>query len=415
MAFCDTASKSDKRVFAANVRSSLLMMAVFIGALFSGAECYARPFVGWNPQKIPLAGPYWAKQRLRLRLTLQVGSATVAPQHRLDGVYCVVNGVERPAHRSADNKSYELVIEIPSDVDKVTAFWRLRSRSGTVQSAKTSARVIPPVQLPKQSSITWSAMIPGGCAETAACKDIKALSQIALPRQASVWIQRPGQVGNPFGKVVIRTPKGPPKEVVWAGAPVVVPMSPNLAVCLVPPRCKDRFEAMWSEDITVDVVTRGGKSVSKGPMTVGLQARYEPGSWLECYAVWFAVLAAFCFIAFVWVGITKPASFSKSAQIKIADSERKLRRASYLLLRRMRGGRSGFYRSAEVRISSSGFAIKGRGAVFQLRPGQAGAIHIFPRAKVERKERGRWQPVASGESLSSGACYRCGQIFFQIV
>ena len=401
--------------FAWSLVRTLVPAIVLLDASVAAGAIPPANRVGWNLPAIPLRGPYWAGDTLELHLKLEGFGADARSSDRVLRVECIINGTANPARKGAAGE-YVARITAPRDQPRLVAAWRLVTSGGPNDGPQASAQLTPHVKLPRQVSVTWEGDIPGGCAVDHACKPISALRRSAVPPRAFVSVRRPGRIGNPYGEIVIRQGAKVPVYVPWQGPPTIVPYGRDIAICIVPPRCNESSVTDWTEDIEVDIVTAtlAARSVSIGPMRVGLAARYVPGSWIECHAIWFASLASAAFAVFLWLGFSTPKSFSRAVQIKFASSEKHLGRSSYRVVRTLAGGRSGFYRSAAVGISEAGFPVHGRGWVLQLNPSPSGGVQVSMRSTVEMKGKGRWTPIKSGEILLEGTTYRCGRIYFRL-
>jgi len=141
-------------------------------------------------------------------------------------------------------------------------------------------------------------------------------------------------------------------------------------------------------------------------------------SWLSCNAWWLAIVFAVLVVVWIAIGIIRPARLPAEVTVRIAGSERGLRRTAAVPLRECRGSSAGFYRDARLGIHGDG-SIDGRvrGALVRLRACRNRSLVIFGSVEMLDRRKRRWvQPddLAEGHLPSPSATYRAGDVYFRI-
>lgn len=190
----------------------------------------------------------------------------------------------------------------------------------------------------------------------------------------------------------------------------------EVAVCLRSERCCDAF---GGED--VQLTLRGldphyHADAEAVPVTVDVRAT----SFYACWKLVIWALLGVLLIAIILRGVFGPKEFTPDQRIRVAGSERKLQRASAMILREQPGGRRGFYRNATVGIEAQGGMLGPRSAAWlRLTARGAEEITVECAGSLETKDsRSRkWEPInneAGPASLRRRVDYRVGDLYFRI-
>lgn len=140
--------------------------------------------------------------------------------------------------------------------------------------------------------------------------------------------------------------------------------------------------------------------------------------FLRCWWPWLLLLAGIAFLIWVIVGFVRPHDFPDDMTVKVAGSERQLRRAASLVLREQPRGRRGFYRNARISITSAGDFVSSprRASLVVEATSSAGDTVLHLKGPLERKDRRtrKWMPVQADEAIDgvrSQEIYRVGETY----
>lgn len=155
------------------------------------------------------------------------------------------------------------------------------------------------------------------------------------------------------------------------------------------------------------------------PDAVNVPVRFtvDGASFLRCWWPVLVLIAGLLFLMWLLVGFVRPRDFDSGTTVKVAGSERQLRRAASLVLREQPKGRRGFYRNARVSITASGdFVAAPRRAVLWVEAARAGETVLHLRGPVERQDRRTrtWVEVTEEEALDgvrTNITYRIGETY----
>ncbi len=214
--------------------------------------------------------------------------------------------------------------------------------------------------------------------------------------------------------------QGVPEEVVLAATPLDATGAPTedatadaWRICLTAPGC--------CGEVGVDATIRlAGTHPRATPVDLGLPVRAQvaaAGFW-PCWGPWIGALLALILLALVVLGFLRGHDFDPDATVRIAGSERKLQRASALVLREQPRGRRGFYRNARACLTASGewVASPRRAAVHLEATGHGARFHL--RGPLERRDRRTrtWTRLTEDEALDGptpGVVYRVGDLYLR--
>ncbi len=148
--------------------------------------------------------------------------------------------------------------------------------------------------------------------------------------------------------------------------------------------------------------------------TVKSRGLFDCWDWLLRWLGGALVLAV---ILYGWI---RPQGFEPGSSIRLASSEKGLRRAPRLLLEEEPGGRTGWYRSACVYVDAGGATTRRRrDALFSCVP-SGGGVTVRSHSGIERQDRRtrKMEPidtreVASGTALQRGRLYRVGDLLIK--
>lgn len=132
-------------------------------------------------------------------------------------------------------------------------------------------------------------------------------------------------------------------------------------------------------------------------------------SALECWAWLLWWILGGLGVAVVVYGWIRPEGFEPGMSVRLAGSEKNLRRAPRLLLEEQRGGKRGWYRSARVRIDGGGApTTRRREAAFTFVP-HAGGVGVRGAAVLRQDRRSRrFEPV---EAVAGVAALQRGRLY----
>jgi hypothetical protein len=189
-----------------------------------------------------------------------------------------------------------------------------------------------------------------------------------------------------------------------------------VTVCLSSLRCCDAIEGA---DVALTV--RGASPrYHSGAVRVPVKVSVQATGFLRCWRVVIGAVIGLLLAAFVLAGLVRPHDFLDDARLKVAGDERKLARASAMMLREQPGGRRGFYRNATVGLDAQGTPVGPRTkASLRLVAGAGGEIAVVAAAGLETKDRRtrKWEPVNTEPGpaiLRRRVEYRVGELTFKI-
>ncbi|MES2644217.1 MAG: hypothetical protein V4850_32325 [Myxococcota bacterium] len=195
------------------------------------------------------------------------------------------------------------------------------------------------------------------------------------------------------------------------------PLNPFFLLCLDVPRCAaDRSPP--DAGLRVMPLTPQFAAEQK---TVALRWQVTGLPWYRCHGVWLGPSAVLSLLGLLLLGVLRPARFSPSATVKVAGSEKGLKKSSALVLVECPGASSGFYRDAALGLHADG-DVNGRtrNALVRLRatrgPNRLILLASVPVEVYDPRTRS-WKDVPdgrTGHAPSPRAIYRAGSTCFQV-
>lgn len=163
-----------------------------------------------------------------------------------------------------------------------------------------------------------------------------------------------------------------------------------LPICLRVGRCPTGDEGATRELIVTPLEPLFADQERRVSVSFSVARR----SALDCWAWllwWILGGLAVVFVAYGWI---RPQGFEPGTSVRLAGSEKHMRRAPRLLLEEQRGGKKGWYRSARVRIDGGGApTTRRREAAFTFVP-HAGGVGVRGAAVLRQDRRSRrFEPV----------------------
>ncbi len=394
--------------------SFLLHTSLVLACASAASATAATGSFGWTVPAIAPMNSLVEGQQLTLRLALSGFAGDGPARDRVTDVYCLVNG--QPRQATLTPNGYEVTFSTPPEQAQMSLAWRVRTAAGPQDGAPTPVAVLARVPLPREAKLNWIPVLQAGCSPQTACKALTGIAPSGVPATAQYLLRRTGPAGLAHAEVTVRQGERVLTALPWQGPTVAVPMGADLRICLEVPPCDVPADGLWLEDVQVEVIDAPAthRIISNQPTRLGLRANVKSIGWLKCHAIWFAVAAGLALLVFIVLGNTRPKAFAAAQSIKVASNERNLARASYRSLRSLPGGRTGFYRSARVRLGQSGDAIRGNGWALQLSPGDSGSVIFRSRVGLECRRSGKWVRLQSQEEVAPGIDYRYGEIYFRL-
>ena len=188
----------------------------------------------------------------------------------------------------------------------------------------------------------------------------------------------------------------------------------EIGLCLQLPRCDDEVRA---QDVVLHVQPTHPRFADQAT-TVALEWRVRGTPlWLCWIWLWLPILVGIV-LAVILYGFVRPAAFDPEDGIRMAGSERTLRRAATLRLREMPGSRRGWYRNARLGLHGDA-SLNGRvqGAAVILRATHEGLI-LEAKSRLEQRDRRtkKWVAVEDPEEHvpAPGQLYRTGSLYFTL-
>ncbi len=147
----------------------------------------------------------------------------------------------------------------------------------------------------------------------------------------------------------------------------------------------------------------------------------QPRGLLDCWGWMLRWLLGGLGMFAIGYGFLRPVGFEPGTSVRMASSDKNLRRASRVLLEEQRGGKKGWYRSACVHVDAGGAPTgRRREALFTFVP-YAGGVALRSSAGVERQNRRtrKMEPApADGPGgsvpLARGRLYAVGDILIKV-
>ncbi|MDP2312629.1 MAG: hypothetical protein Q8P41_06965, partial [Pseudomonadota bacterium] len=195
------------------------------------------------------------------------------------------------------------------------------------------------------------------------------------------------------------------------------PAHPFFLLCLDVPSCADD-RSPPDAGLRVMPLTPEFAAEQK---TVALRWQVTGVPWYRCHAAWLGPSALLALSGLVLLGLLRPARFSPSATVKVAGSEKGLKKSSALVLVECPGASAGFYRDAALGLHADG-DVNGRtrNALVRLRatrgPNRLILLASVPVEVYDPRTRA-WKDVPdgrTGHAPSPRAIYRCGSTCFQV-
>lgn len=158
---------------------------------------------------------------------------------------------------------------------------------------------------------------------------------------------------------------------------------------------------------------------ASGAVAVPIDATVSPTGFLRCWWLPIALALGLAWLLFVIVGWIRPHGFDPGLSVKVAGSEKDLKRTTALVVTEQPGARRGFYRNARLCLDGEGNGIRGtRQAVIVVVAGPAGTTRWAKAAGLERRSRRtrKWEPVPAEElreGVVPGEEYRVGGLYFR--
>ncbi|MCO4773376.1 MAG: VWA domain-containing protein [Deltaproteobacteria bacterium] len=196
----------------------------------------------------------------------------------------------------------------------------------------------------------------------------------------------------------------------------VPPGGAPVPLCVRSVRCCDAFTGA-----EVALSVRGqDPHYHSGAVAVPVQVDVAAAGFYRCWTwvIWTALGVLGLLV--ILVGLIRPKDFMADQRLKVAGSERKLTRASAMVLREQPGGRRGFYRNATVGLDAQGTPVGARSkAWLRLTAGGGGEIAVASGGTLEVRDRRtrKWEPVntdAGPAILRRRVEYRVADLYFRI-
>lgn|GEM_PF-5446954 len=190
----------------------------------------------------------------------------------------------------------------------------------------------------------------------------------------------------------------------------------ELPICLDIARCPTA-----ETGVSIDLLVRPTEPLFADQVRrVSVSYTVRRRSALDCWSWvlwWLLPVLGLAVVIYGWV---RPEGFAPGSSLRLASSEKNLRRAPRVLLEEQPGGKRGWYRSARVYIDVGGAATRRRrDALVTVRP-QAGGVTVTSRAGIQRQDRRtrRMEPVDSRENkdgvmLQRARVYQAGSLLIK--
>lgn len=298
------------------------------------------------------------------------------------------------------------------------AEWRIEIQgpSGTVVMPGHTVAVRPALEVRLPETLDFG-VVAAGSATQDACVDLDfSLSEAAEEHRWEILLTG---VDECLGEPVLAATVGGRVRTYSVREALTVdaldPDNPAMTLCLDTPRCSGE-------------VAPGGVQLHVRPLTpvfadqatsVTLTWEITGRAWWRCHLWWMLPIGGALTTLWMVMGVIRPARFPADASVKVAGSEKDLKRLPAIPLRDSPGSGARFYRDARLGISIAG-DINGstRNAAVILRAVRGGSIAMFGNAPVQMKtRRGKWvnvEDLATGH-LPGRAVYRVGEsLYFKV-
>jgi len=312
----------------------------------------------------------------------------------------------RPVGEGAGSASVSVTPDAPGDLPLTI---QLIGEDGSVVTVTHQVAVVPPLSLSVPASLDLGTVVAG----------TPTLSEAAC---TSLGVSGEGLDQNTF-RLDFAPADGcqsrPALRFVSAGGwekAVRLPtenyaLSEDTVVCLVVPYC--------AGEVGEGTITITPADARFAAQAADISVRWEvtARSWLACNAWWLALVGGTLLLVWVFVGVVRPARFSREASIAVAGSDKGLRRAAPQLLRECSGARAGFYRDAALGVHADGSTSgRLRGSLLTLRARRRGEIVLSGAVQVvNRRSRKLETPedLAQGHVPLPGVTYRAGELWIR--
>ena len=298
------------------------------------------------------------------------------------------------------------------------ATWKLEIQgpSGTITMPGHAVNVRPALEVKLPESLDLG-IVPAGSSAEDHCVDLDFSASEAAEEHR--WELLLTGAEDCRGEPVLATTLGSRVRTYSMTEPLTVealdPDNPAMTVCLDAPRC--------SGEVAPD-----GVQLHVRPLTpvfadqaraVRLTWQVTGRAWWRCHLWWMLPVAGTMFLLWLIRGFIVPARFPPDATVKVAGSEKNLKRIPSVPLRDCPGSGAGFYRDARLGVHISG-DVNGqtRNAAVTLQAVRGGSVVLKGGGQVQVKTRnGKWEPV---EDLGTGhlpgsAVYRIGEsLYFKV-
>ncbi|MCO4773375.1 MAG: hypothetical protein KDA24_25300, partial [Deltaproteobacteria bacterium] len=198
---------------------------------------------------------------------------------------------------------------------------------------------------------------------------------------------------------------------------IVLGKDEELPICLKVARCPTAPGGGSAELVVTPLEPLFADQVRRVTVEYSVQSR----GLLACWGWLLWTVGGLVALLLLVYGFIRPVGFEPGTSVRMASTEKNLRRAARVLLEEQRGGRKGWYRSARVHIDGGGAPTGSkRQAMFTLLP-YAGGVAVLSRAGVQRQDRRtrRMEPAeadgpAGSVPLARGRVYAIGDLLLKV-
>ena len=301
-------------------------------------------------------------------------------------------------YSTAQDREWTVVVELPG--------------RGSFRSPLHTLRVATPLQLLTPSSLDFGSVSAGTATlRDDHCLDLDLSASRGLEEQLfNLELDHPS--GDCLASPVIVS-SGRRSDRPMRLPLVGYVLSPRERLCLEVPACAGEVAP---DDVALRIVPVAAMWADQ-EARVDLQWQVVGRSWLACNAWWLTIVVAVLLMVWIAMGFIRPARLPAEVAVRIAGSERGLRRTAAIPLRECRGSSAGFYRDACLGIHNDG-AVNGRvrGALVRLRACRTRTVVILGNVEMLDRRKRRWvepDDLASGHLPSPSAAYRAGEVYFR--
>lgn len=273
-----------------------------------------------------------------------------------------------------------------------------------------SLQVRPQLSLPALPPIDFGT-VPAGTPPPETCQDID-LSAAILPEGVAWTVSATGLAGCAAQPILQHNDA----VALLGDGPAQLPLSTaGLTVCLQAPWCDSDSAGAETALRLVPADPRYPDISAEVPLRWSVIGR----SWLACNGFWLWPAVGGLALLFGLIGVMRPHRFPAGATVRMAGSEKGLKRAAPTRLLDVPGSAAGFYRDARLGMHAEGSLSRDtRRAVLVLRAVRGG-VRIDPRGPIERLERRNraWVPaVPEAGRIEHGPrdIFRIGDLYFQL-